>query len=105
MAGPDFLAKSLADQQRLGPAGADRLLDAGRKWDLAPILRAGGSTIFPHATIDHCGHQIAAVVHACLDSGFDRVVVLGVLHSRTQELIDARARSFTGDCADEPTRG
>jgi hypothetical protein len=103
---PDFKAKSTADQRRIGRAGAYRLLDAGRKWDLAPVGQAGGAVIFPHATIDVCGHQIAAAVHACLDSGARRVVVLGVLHARTPELELARARvAAGGDCTSEPSWG
>lgn len=103
---PDFLAKSEGDQARLGADGAARLLDAGRNWDLAPVLRSGGSIVFPHATIDVCGHQIAAAVHACLDSGARKVVALGVLHARNSELTGARERvAAGGDCAREPARG
>ena len=103
---PDFTTKSLADQRRIGREGAYHLLDAGRKWDLAPVLRQGGTVIFPHATIDACGHQIAAAVHACLDSGASRVVLLGVLHARTPELEAARTRvAAGGDCAAEPSWG
>jgi hypothetical protein len=103
---PDFKTKAAQEQTRLGQAGAVRLLDAGRAWDLAPTLRAGGAVIFPHAGIDVCGHQIAAAVHACLDSGVDRVLVLGVLHALTQELEDARVRvAHGGDVAREPAWG
>src|SRR5690348_15878785 len=99
---PDFLAKSERDQARLGAEGAASLLDAGRAWYLAPVLSTGGSIIFPHATIDVCGHQIAAAVHACHDSGAPRVVVLGVLHSRNSELSEARSRvAAGGDAAAE----
>ena len=87
---PDFKAEAAAEHLRIGESGAHRLLDAGRSWDLSETLSSGGSVIFPHATIDVCGHQIAAAVHACLDSGADRVLVLGVLHALTQELEDAR---------------
>ena len=53
-----------------------------------------------------CGHQIAATVHACLDSGADRVLVLGVLHALTQELEDARVRVASGaDVTEEVSRG
>ncbi|MFZ5919014.1 MAG: hypothetical protein ACOYZ7_18930 [Chloroflexota bacterium] len=93
---PDFKTQITQELQRLGQAGARRLLDAGRKWDLAPTLRAGGSIIFPHAGIEVCGHQIAAAVHACLDSGADRVLVVGVLHALTDELQDARVRVAAG---------
>ena len=89
--------QGLAEERaRLGRAGVDRLLDAGRAWNLAPTLTAGGSVIFPHAHLEACGHQIAAAVHACLDSGADRVLVIGVLHALTDELEDARVRVAKG---------
>jgi hypothetical protein len=93
---PDFKAQAAHSHKELGTKGALRLLDAGQAWDLAPVLRTGGAIIFPHATIDVCGHQIAAAVRACLDSGADRVLVLGVLHALTQELQDARVRVAHG---------
>jgi hypothetical protein len=93
---PDFKAQTAQEHAQLGKEGALGLLDAGRAWDLAPTLREGGAVIFPHATIGVCGHQIAAAVHACLDSGADRVLVLGVLHALTQELEDARVRVAHG---------
>jgi hypothetical protein len=90
----------------LGKEGALRLLDAGRKWDLAPALQAGGAIIFPHLGINACGHQIAAAVHACLDSASERVLVLGVLHALTDELQDARVRVANGaDVTQEATWG
>ena len=84
------------ERDRLGEAGINRLLNAGRAWNLAPTLAAGGAAIFPHAHMETCGHQIAAVVHACLDSGADRVLVVGVLHALTDELEDARIRVAKG---------
>jgi hypothetical protein len=103
---PDFLVRSEADQQRLGEEGVRRLLDAGRAWDLAPILRAGGAVIFPHTSIAACGHQVAAAVHACLDSGAKRVLALGVLHALTQELEEARVQVANGaDPSGKPAWG
>lgn len=103
---PDFKAEAAKEHARLGEAGAIRLLDAGRAWDLAPTLAAGGSVIFPHAEIEVCGHQIAAAVHACLDCGAERVLVIGVLHALTQELEDARVRVAHGaDVTKEPAWG
>ena len=103
---PDFKAEAAAEHARLGTEGALRLLDAGRAWNLASTLREGGGVIFPHATIGVCGHQIAAAVHACLDSGADRVLVVGVLHALTQELQDARVRVAHGaDVTQEPSWG
>jgi hypothetical protein len=103
---PDFQSRSAQDQALLGEEGTHRLLAAGRAWDLAPVLRAGGAVIFPHTSIAACGHQVAAAVHACLDSGARRVLAIGVLHALTQELEEARVRVANGeDPAREPTWG
>jgi hypothetical protein len=52
--------------------------------------------VFPHAGVAECGHQIAAAVHACLDSGADRVLVISVLHAFTDEMEAARIRVANG---------
>jgi hypothetical protein len=70
------------------------ILDHGRKWNLAPILARGGSAIFPHTYIKECGHQMAAVVHGCLNSGADRVLLLGVLHPLNDNLQLARKKEI-----------
>ena len=93
---PDFRAEAKLAQRRLGPDGAARLLDAGRAWNLAPVLEGGGAVIFPHVSLEVCGHHTAAAVHGCLDSGADRVLVLGVLHALTDELEQARVRVADG---------
>ena len=93
---PDFKTQAANEHARLGSEGAIRLLDAGRAWNLAPMLIAGGAVIFPHAGLEVCGHQIAAAVHACLDCGAERVLVIGVLHALTQELEEARVRVSQG---------
>jgi hypothetical protein len=80
----------------LGEEGAYRLLDEARRWDLAPTLRAGGVVVFPHAGVADCGHQIAAAVHAALDSGADRVLVISVLHAFSEEMEQARIRVANG---------
>src|SRR4029453_13332791 len=72
-------------------------LDRGREWDLAPTLAAGGVAVFPHAGVFDCGHQVAAAVNGCLDSGPDRVVVISVLHAFTDEMEDARKRVSAGE--------
>jgi hypothetical protein len=103
---PDFKEMAAQEHARLGEVGAARLLDAGRKWDLSATLQAGGAIIFPHLGIQVCGHQIAAAVHACLDSGAEKVLVIGVLHALTQELEDARVRVANGaNVTQEPTWG
>lgn len=85
-----------AEHAALGEEGTLRLLEQARQWDLAPTLRAGGVVVFPHAGVADCGHQIAAAVHACLDSGADRVLVISVLHAFTDEMEDARIRVANG---------
>jgi len=103
---PDFLAIAREAHARAGDAGVAAILDRGRGWDLAPVLRSGGAVLFPHAGFATCGHQVAAAVHAALDSGADRVLALGVLHARTPELRAAFDRvAAGGDPADEPHRG
>lgn len=78
------------EHAQLGEKGTYRMLDEARRWDLAPTLRAGGVAVFPHAGVLDCGHQIAAVVNAALDSGADRVVVISVVHAFGQEMDQAR---------------
>ena len=97
----DQLQKEIIDLYRreheaLGEDGTYRLLDQARQWDLAPTLCAGGVIVFPHAGVADCGHQIAAAVHACLDSGADRVLVISVLHAFTDEMEQARRRVAAG---------
>jgi len=103
---PDFKRRSAQQRAALGPAGAARLLDAGRRWELGPVLAGGGAVLFPHASIGVCGHQIAAAVHAVLDAGARRVIALGVLHALTDALAEARQRvAAGGDPAAEASWG
>lgn len=95
-----------AERRRLGRKGVAALLDEGRAFGLAPVLERGGALVFPHANLLSCGHQIAAVVEACLDTGADTVLVVGVLHAQTPRLWEARARvAAGGDLAHEPLWG
>lgn len=81
----------------LGETGTLDMLERARQWDLAPVLRAGGVLIFPHAGVADCGYQVAAVVNACLDSGADRVLVVSVLHAFSDEMDQARIRVAGGE--------
>lgn len=93
-----------AEHAALGQEGALRQLEQARQWDLAPVLREGGVVVFPHAGVHDCGHQIAAAVHACLDSGAEQVLVISVLHTFTDEMEQARRRVAAGaDPRQEPT--
>lgn len=86
-----------SEHEQLGERGTLELLERGREWSLAPTLAAGGVVVFPHAGVLDCGHQVAAAVHACLDSGADRVLVISVLHAFTDEMDDARRRVSAGE--------
>ena len=81
----------------LGLKGARAKLDAAQEWDLAPVLRAGGALVFPHAGVAECAKQISACVNACINSGADTVLVLSVLHSFTDEMEQARRRVAAGE--------
>src|SRR6185436_4101199 len=85
-----------SEHQAMGESGTLERLERARQWELAPILRAGGVLVFPHAGVLDCGHQIAAVVNACLDSGAERVIVISVLHAFTDEMEDARRAVAAG---------
>ncbi len=86
----DILELYTREHTALGEDGTYRLLDLARQWDLSATLAAGGVIVFPHAGVADCGHQIAAAVHACLDSGAERVVFICVLHAFTDEMQAAR---------------
>lgn len=103
---PRILQQYADEHAALGEEGTQQLLDAGRRWDLSGTLSAGGVLVFPHGGVADCGHQIAAVVHACLDSGADRVLVVSVLHALTDEYEEARVRVANGTgLGQEPLRG
>jgi hypothetical protein len=91
----------------LGEAGTLAHLERGRQWDLSGTLAAGGVLVFPHAGVADCGYQVAACVHACLDSGADCVLVISVLHAFNDEMEQARRRVAAGgaDLSKEPLRG
>lgn len=93
----DILELYRREHDELGIQGTHELLDKGRQWDLSNTLNAGGVIVFPHTGVADCGHQIAAAVHACLDSGADQVLVVSVLHAFTDEMQDARVRVANGE--------
>ena len=85
------------EHAELGDRGTLERLERGREWDLAPTLASGGVVVFPHAGVADCGHQVAAAVHGCLESGADRVIVISVLHAFTDEMEEARGRVSAGE--------
>lgn len=97
----DIHAMYRAEHAAMGDLGTYDRLERARQWDLAPTLEAGGVLVFPHAGVLDCGHQIAAVVNACLDCRTERVIVVSVLHAFTDEMQVARVRVAAGD---DPSR-
>ena len=98
----DIHALYAKEHAELGEAGTLRQLEEARQWDLSGTLSGGGVVVFPHAGVHDCGHQIACAVHAALDSGADKVLVISVLHAFTDAMQDARVRVANGgDPADE----
>lgn len=91
------------EQVEVGARGVAELLERGKQLSrrsdgtsLAGTLKNRGAILFPHAGLKECGHQIAATVHACLDAGAPKVLVVGVLHALSDELQDARVRVANG---------
>ncbi len=93
----DINAMYAREHVALGYDGTMEHLERGREWNLSSTLNQGGVLIFPHAGVADCGYQIAACVHACLDSGADKVLVVSVLHSFTAEMEEARVRVANGE--------
>jgi len=94
---PDFYSIIKSKNAALGDAGAYHVLDSAHgKWDFADVLRAGGAIIFPHLEIEVCGSHYAAAIRACMNSGAKKVLGVGVLHARTDELQAARVRVAQG---------
>lgn len=85
------------EHQELGERGTLEMLDKAHQWNLAPTLQAGGVLVFPHVGVADCGHQVAAVVQACLESGAKRILLVSVLHAFTDEMEQARIRVANGE--------
>ncbi len=85
-----------AERDALSAVQITEILEIGRGWDVSDTLLAGGAAIFPHASIGVCGPMAASVVHACIESGSDRVIALGVSHSLNENLVRARKRERDG---------
>ena len=102
----DIHALYRREHEELGRAGTLAMLERAAAFPLADNLKAGGVLVFPHAGVRDCGHQIAACVRACLDSGADRVLVISVLHAFSDAMEDARIRvSGGGDPRNEELWG
>ncbi len=68
---------------------------------LIQTLTEGGVALFPHASILQCGDQIAAVAHAaimaCQQTGKNQILALGVLHSLSNQLLEASKKELNGE--------
>lgn len=103
---PDWLALYKQHHDALSPPQVTQILAHGRQRQLGPVLQAGGVVVFPHAAVLDCGHQVAAAVHAALDSSASKVLVISVLHAWTDEMQDARNRLAAGEgLSTHPLRG
>ena len=94
------------DHEMLGHEGALACLTKSQQWNLSPVLQAGGIVVFPHITVQDCGHHVAAAVRAVLDSQADSVLVISVLHPWTPEMQEVRDRFAAGEeMTGHPMRG
>ena len=84
------------EHEELRESGTVEHLERGRQWQLSGTLSEGGVLVFPHAGVHDCGYQIAACVHAALDSGAEKVVLLSVLHAFSQAMENARVAVANG---------
>jgi hypothetical protein len=96
----DILALYAREHQALGEEGTvqhlERGLELSQRFSLPQTLQGGGVLVFPHAGVADCGYQIAACVHAALDSGADTVLVVSVLHAFTEAFDNARKQVAAG---------
>lgn len=99
-------AQYMRNHAELGEQGTRDHLERGKQFDLSDTLKNGGVLVFPHTNVKDCGYQVAACVHACLDSGADQVLVISVLHAFTDDMELARRRvAGGGDFRQEPSWG
>jgi len=96
----DIIELYTREHKELGNFGTAYHLGRGyelaKQFDLAKTLQNKGVLVFPHAGVQDCGYQIAACVHAALDSGADKVLFISVLHAFTEEMEQARRRVAAG---------
>jgi hypothetical protein len=72
----DWKAYYARERERLGRAGLERLLERAPRVELPER----GALVFPHTRLEVSGELPAAVALACVRSGRESVLALGVLH-------------------------
>ncbi|HXK49657.1 MAG TPA: hypothetical protein PKW56_04245 [Clostridiales bacterium] len=93
---PDFKKDHTERLERLTVTRIGEIFEKASEYDLFGTLKKGGAVIFPHSTVEVSGIFTAAAVNACLDSGADRILVIGCLHALTHEMDSARRRIAEG---------
>src|SRR5213594_1929551 len=81
------------EREELGVGGLEKLIER------APPARltADGTIIFPHTRLSASGELIAAAARAVVDSPYDQIIALGVLHgAREQDAQRVRAARSGG---------
>lgn len=99
---PQALINYANERESLTLEEVNIILDRGKelalKTGLIQVLEKGGTALFPHPSINHCGDQVAAVVYAsimaCKKTGKNQILVLGVLHTISPELLEAKKENL-----------
>ena len=99
---PQALSEYAKKRASLEKEEIDLMLDQGKELalqtGLIQILAEGGTALFPHSSIIRYGDQSAAVAYAsimaCQKTGKNQILILGVLHSLSNQLLEARKREL-----------
>jgi len=104
---PDFKKRNIADYSSLSRAELDGMLEYGRNHRLANQYAGRRILVFPHFGIRKCGPLAAATAYACLRSGADRILAIGVLHGGARPELKAAAERIAKGTGpeSEPLRG
>ena len=70
----------------------DPILNGSKRYAFEGIFNSGGAVMFPHIAIDDCINQVAEVVNGLIRSYKSRILIIGVLHSKTDQMKQARER-------------
>ncbi len=111
---PEALFEYSQERESLKKEEIEQTVEKGSalamRFDLASLLSSGGSAFFPHTFFKECADQAAAVafgaLHACQKTGKNQLLLLGVVHSLTPELAEAKKREMANEVTpQDPCRG